>query len=275
MSQLSVFVSAYLYSQYYVLPVGDALDLILNGTAVNFTSTLTTSTSSSAFNLSLSNVTSAPIEDAIISPANAANYTSTAAAIVGKIDPHTLVALVLTLFAVWAIAVVGLSLTIKPAYRRTFWSVRTGSAQAQSYFLDNDDDATRIEIFGFNERQWRAIRARVRQWVLGMYVTWQALKPAWLTDGIRAFIPDDFVPVEALRQENARAGGRRSTLRQRMSLALGSNTIGSESDAQAMSPIGDESGGDGAAQPNQQPGDDGTLADSRHAEVVDVESESL
>jgi hypothetical protein len=184
------------------------------------------------------------------------------------------VALVVTLFAVWAIAVVGLSLTIKPAYRRTFWSAQTGSAHAQSYFLDNDDDATRIEIFGFNERQWRAIRARVKQWVLGMYATWQALKPAWLTDAIRAFIPDDFVPAEALRQENARAGGRRSTLRQRMSLALGSNTIGSESDAQAVSPIGDENG-DGAAQPNQQPGDDGTHTESRHTEVVDVESDSL
>jgi hypothetical protein len=180
-----------------------------------------------------------------------------------------------TLFAVWAIAVIGLSLTIKPAYRRTFWSAQTGCAHAQSYFLDNDDDATRIEIFGFNERQWRAIRARVRQWVLGMYATWQALKPAWLTDAFRALIPDDFVPAEALlRQENARACGRRSTLRQRMSLALGSNTIGSESGAQAVSPIGDGNG-DGAAQPNEQLGDNGTLAESRHAEVVDVESDSL
>jgi hypothetical protein len=280
MSQLSVFVSAYLYSQYYVPPVGDALDLILSGTAVNFTSTLTTSTNSSVFSLSLSNVTSAPIADAIISPANAANYTSTAAATAGKIDPHTLVALVVTLFAVWAIAVVGLSRTIKPAYRRTFLSAQTGSAYAQSYFLDNDDDATRIEIFGYNERQWRAIRARVKEWVLGMYATWQALKPAWLTDAIRALIPDDFVPAETLQQENARAGGRRSTLRQRMSLALGSNTIGSESDAQAISPIGDESG-DGAASsalpsPTSSPATMARLQSTyRHAEVVDVESDSL
>jgi hypothetical protein len=276
MSQLSVFVSAYLYSQYYVPPVGDARDLILNGTAANAILASVSNTRSLAFKLSLSNVTSALIADAIIAAANAANYSSTAAATVGKIDSNTLVALVVTLFAVWAIAVVGLSLTIKPAYRRTFWSARTGCTYAQSCFVDNDDDATRIDIFGFNERQWRAIRARVRQWVLGMYAMWQVLKPAWLTDGIRALIPDDFVPAEALRQENARAGGRRSTLRQRMSLALGSNTIGSESDAQAVSPIGDENG-DGAAQPNQQLGDDGTLAEPRQDKivVVDVESDSI
>jgi hypothetical protein len=193
-----------------------------------------------------------------------------------KIGDLPLFATVGVLAAVWLITVVGLSLTIKPTYRRTFWSAQTGCALAQSCFLDNDDDATRIEIFGFNERQWRAIRARIRQWVLGMYATWQALKPAWLTDAIRAFIPDDFVPAEALRQENARAGGRRSTLRQRMSLALGSNIIGSESDAQALSRIGDENG-DGAAKPNQQPGDDGTLAESRQDKivVVDVESDSI
>jgi len=109
---------------------------------------------------------------------------------------------------------------------------------------------------------------------------WQALKQAWFTDAIRAHIPDDFVPAETLQQENARAGGRRSTLRQRMSLALGSNTIGSESDAQAISPIGDESG-DGAASsalpsPTSSPATMARLQSTyRHAEVVDVESDSL
>ena len=179
--------------------------------------------------------------DAIISPANAPNYTS-AAATVGTIDSHTLVALVVPLFAVWAMLVVGLSLTIKPAYRRTFWSAQTGSAYAQSYFLDNDDDATRIDIFAHNERQWRAIRARVRQWVLGMYATWQALKPAWLTDAIRALIPDDFVPAETLQQENARAGGRRSSLAnagvlRRVSLALGASEFDADARAHAASEI--------------------------------------
>jgi hypothetical protein len=90
-----------------------------------------------------------------------------------------------------------------------------------------------------NERQWRAIRALVRQWVLGMYATWEALKPAWFSDVVKSHIPDDFMPAEALRSENARApGGRRKTLEntgalRRASLALGSNAVMPDSDVDA------------------------------------------
>ncbi len=73
----------------------------------------------------------------------------------GKIDLITLVASVGALFAVWAFAALGVWLTMKPEYRRTFWSTQTGYAFSQSYFLDNDgNDAKRIGIFGMNERHW-------------------------------------------------------------------------------------------------------------------------
>ena len=249
MNQLSVLVAAFFYWQYYVPPTAavDILRAILNATATN----------SSTSNLGLSNLTNASSADVIASTAkytlaNAPRVGSSA----GKIDLITLVASVGILFSVWVLAALGVWRTMKPEYRRTFWSTQTGYAYTQSVFLDNEGkDAKRIEIFGMNERHWRAIRDRVRQWVLAMYATWQALKPVWFTDAVKAQIPDAFIPTEALRRENARA---RLTVGRLRSLSF---ALGAESDADRTSviavpspqPIGGEEDG-GAAHPNQQPG---------------------
>jgi hypothetical protein len=163
---------------------------------------------------------------------SAANHTlgnSTGAGLlVGKTDPLTLLASVGTLIGAWTMAVVGLLLTIKREYLRTFWSTQTGCAFSRAYFLDNEgNDAIRINILLMNERHWQSIRERVRQWVLRMYATWEALKPTWFTDATKAAIPDNFMPAEALRIESARApGGRRPTVAEmgvlrRVSLATG------------------------------------------------------
>ncbi len=249
MNQLSVFVAAFIYWKYYVPPTAaaDVLRAFPNTTATN----------SSASNLGLSNATNTSIADTIVTAvnstlANAPRVGSTA----GKIDPITLVASVGTLFAMWAFAALGVWRTMKPEYRRTFWSTQTGHEYVQSIFLDNEgNDAKRIEIFGLNERHWQAIRDRVRQWVLAMYAAWQALKPVWFTDAVKAQIPDAFIPTEALRRENARA---RQTVGRLRSLSF---ALAAESDADrtsvvgAPSPepiVGEEYGG--AAQPNQQPG---------------------
>ncbi len=81
-----------------------------------------------------------------------------------KIGDVPLFATVGALAAAWLVAIVGLSLTIKPKYLHTFVSLQTGYAVTQSYFLDNQgDDAKRINIFFMNQRHWQAIRDRVRQ----------------------------------------------------------------------------------------------------------------
>jgi hypothetical protein len=121
-----------------------------------------------------------------------------------KIGDLPLFATVGALAAVWLIAVVGLSSTIKPEYLHTFVSLQTGYADTQSYFLDNQgDDAKRVRIFFHNERHWQAIRDRVRQWVLSAYATWQALKPAFFTADLQARIPDDFMPAQAVQDLSA------------------------------------------------------------------------
>jgi hypothetical protein len=93
-------------------------------------------------------------------------------------------------------------------------SLQTGCAYAQSHFLDNEgNDAKRIDIFFFDERQWRAIRDRVREWVLSMYVVWKALAPSWFTTDLQARIPDEFMPAQVVHELNAQApNGRRRTV---------------------------------------------------------------
>ncbi len=248
MNQLSVFIAAFIYSQYYIPPTAavDILRAVLDVTATNL----------SASNVSVANLTNASIADTIVSAtsstlADATGVGSTA----GKIDLITLVASVGTLFTMWALAALGVWLTMQPKHRRTFWSTQTGYAYSQRKFVDNDgNDAKRIEIFSMNERHWRAIRDRVRQWVLAMYVTWQALKPVWFTDAVKAQIPDAFIPTAALRRQNARARLTAGRLRSRLSFALGTESDADRTSVAGMQqPIGGEED-DGAAQPNQQPG---------------------
>ena len=131
-----------------------------------------------------------------------------------KIGDLPLFATVGALAAVWLIAVVGLSFMIKREYLHTFVSLQTGYADSQSYFLDNQgNDARRVIIFFCNERHWQAIRDRVRQWVLSVYATWQALMPAFFTADLQARIPDDFMPVQVVQDLNAQSrDGRRPTL---------------------------------------------------------------
>ncbi len=116
--------------------------------------------------------------------------------------------------AVWLVAIVCLSLTIKPEYLHTFVSLQTGYADTQSIFLDHQgDDARLVIIFLRNERHWQAIRDRVRQWVLSVYTTWQALMPAFFTADLQARIPDDFMPAQAVQDLDAQCpDGRRPTL---------------------------------------------------------------
>jgi hypothetical protein len=250
MNQLSVFVAAFIYWQYYIPPTAavDILRAVLNATGTN----------SSASDLSVANLTNTSIADIIATAANSTLATAPrVGSTAGKIDVITLVASVGTLFTIWALAALGVWRTMKPEYRRTFWSTQTGCAYSQSKFLDNEGkDAKRIEIFSMNERHWRAIRDRVRQWVLAMYATWQALKPVWFTDAVKAQIPDAFIPTEALRRENARARQTAGRLRSRLSFALGAESDADRTSAAGVpspQPIGGEEYG-GAARPNQQPG---------------------
>ena len=212
MMHISCFVAAALYSAYStgIAPDSQSFSAIGdNRTGANLT-----------------NATARVANTSASFPANAAaadnGETSSS-----KLDDFTLYASIGMLSAVYTMAFVALLLTMKRPFAYTFFSLQTGCAFSQSHFLDHaGNDARRSNVFFNNERHWRSIRHLVRQWVLGLYATWEALKPAWFTDHVKTCIPDSFMPTEAVQHENARApGGRRLSLEdmgvlRRASLAL-------------------------------------------------------
>jgi hypothetical protein len=219
MNMISVLVSAVLYSLYVpVATVGCVIATAgVNGTERNGT------LAGSDFSASLA------IRNHYV--ANVANACLSS----GKIDDRPLFVSVAALLVVWLISALGLRLTIKRKYVRTFVSTQSGCDYTCNFFLNHEgDDAARIYLFFFNERKWRSIRDRVRQWVLNAYAVWEQLRPTWFDESLQARIPDDFMPAHLLAQLNAQTpSGRRRTLDatgllRRMTLAAGSNINTSE-----------------------------------------------
>jgi hypothetical protein len=214
-SVASWFVAAALYSQYFVAGIVSGMNTFnanysgfLNSTGANATGANATG-GISAFCPGLRPFKASRATDASATATGAIMHAS-------KIGDVPLFATVGALAAVWLVAVAGLSFTIKREYLHTFVSLQTGYADTQSIFLEhrgNLNDAKRVNIFFFNERHWQAIRDRVRQWVLSVYATWQALMPAFFTADLQARIPDDFMPAQVVRDLNAQSpDGRRPTL---------------------------------------------------------------
>jgi hypothetical protein len=215
MNVASWFVAAALYSVYF--PTG------ANALAYGFNVSTAESMVHSSYsaNFAEANSTGAPpriSHAAEVMQSLHANVNATGANLpASKIGDLPLFMIVATLAVALLVAVLSLSFTIKREYLHTFVSPQTGRAYAQSYFLDNEgDDARRIEIFFHNERQWQAIRNRVREWVLGMYAVWQALMPSWFTTDLQARIPDDVMPAQVVSDLNAQTPKRRRPTLQNM-----------------------------------------------------------
>ena len=211
-SVASWFVAAALYSRYFHAGTTE-LGFVagMNASTANYSGFL----NSTGANSTVANTTGTIPGLSKASHARSASATATGAIMhASKIGDLPLFATVGALAAVWLVAIVGLTLTIKREYLHTFVSLQTGYANTQSYFLDNQgDDAKCIIIFFMNERHWQAIRDRVRQWVLSVYATWQALAPAFFTADLQARIPDDLMPVQAVQDLNAQSpDGRRPTV---------------------------------------------------------------
>jgi hypothetical protein len=199
----SWFVAAALYSRYFVAGTTE-LGLVadMNASAANYSGFL----NSTGASFTVANTTGAIPGFSTASHASNASATAAGGAIMdaSKIGDLPLFATVGALAAVWLIAIVALSCTIKREYLHTFVSLQTGYADSQSYFLDNQgNDARRVVIFFCNERHWQAIRDRVRQWVLSVYAAWQALMPAFFTADLQARIPDDFMPAQVVQDLNS------------------------------------------------------------------------
>jgi hypothetical protein len=87
---------------------------------------------------------------------------------------------------------------INPEYRKTFWSKRTGWQQSCSYFLDHEDDGSRILVFADNPILWKSVAPRVKEWTLANWGAWVDTKPDWFTPKVVSTVPDEFIPPRFL-----------------------------------------------------------------------------
>jgi hypothetical protein len=217
MSIFSWFVAAALYSRYFVAgtaEIGLVAGMNTSAAAANYSAILNSTVANSTGADATGPSPLSPRRFEILQASDPSATATGAIMHANKIGDLPLFATLGALAAVWLLAIVGLSLTIKPEYLHTFVSLQTGYADTQSIFLDHpSDDARRVEIFFCNERHWQAIRDRVRQWLLSAYATWQSLMPAFFTTDLQARIPDEFMPAQVVHELNAQApGGRRPTV---------------------------------------------------------------
>lgn len=113
------------------------------------------------------------------------------------------------LFVTWVIGITLFFCKIKRAYWSTFYSTRTGSQQCMSYFIENEDDATRSITLRNHTDLWKGIEPDVMDWTLKNWRRWEREMPAWFTENWKEKVPDKMIPKAALDELNARAGGER------------------------------------------------------------------
>ena len=136
------------------------------------------------------------------------------------------------LFLVWLISYALFLYLIDSKYRQTFYSFKTGCDFTKAYFLDNDEDAKKVIIFGCQQSHWIDIAPDVEIWSHSKWAEWKATKPEWFTDNFIASVPDRYIPKDVVVELNRVAGGqrRRSSVRNSLLGKGGGNVVTPASD---------------------------------------------
>ena len=125
------------------------------------------------------------------------------------IPESTILSFLGVLVGLWLACTLLFFYKINRAYWSTFYSRQSGRQNAMSYFLENDDDATKSIIFSTNEDLWIDIREEVKVWALKKWNGWSENPPEWFTEAFKERVPDDMMPRRALEDLNKKAGGER------------------------------------------------------------------
>jgi hypothetical protein len=75
-----------------------------------------------------------------------------------------------------------------------------------AYFLQGENDATKIKVFGSSRHHWVSIDGEIKTWIQLNWAKWEEEKPEWFTDVMKAKVPVDFIPSDgdARRRESVR-----------------------------------------------------------------------
>jgi hypothetical protein len=100
-------------------------------------------------------------------------------------------------------------LIMKREFWGTFFSLQTGYAWVQSYFVSGQTDEVKKRIFEHNKKQWLSIRSDVKAWTMENWERWEEEKPAFFNGAFKASVDDDMIPPESLRKLNGGGSERR------------------------------------------------------------------
>ena len=108
-------------------------------------------------------------------------------------------------------------------YVKTFYTTETGHAKAKRYFLEGEDDYTKVQILRRNKYQWTSIRLQVAEWLDENWDKWEREKPDWFNTTFISRIDDDIMPARVLARLKEEAEGgvrRRSSFMERVSVRV-------------------------------------------------------
>jgi hypothetical protein len=96
---------------------------------------------------------------------------------------------------------------IDKKYRQTFVSMERGKDLTVRRFQHGNNEEMRADAILNNSRHhWKSIEEEVKSWVESNWSSWEEEKPKWLTDAMRARVPEEFIPADgdARRRESVR-----------------------------------------------------------------------
>lgn len=110
-----------------------------------------------------------------------------------KISATSLYTFVGALAVTWIITFAIFLRQIKPHYKDTFFTFKTGFQFTIDSFK-NGNDLQKSDVFNMQKRHWTSIRGEVKEWTLSNWSQWESEKPDWFTEFFISTVPSDFIP---------------------------------------------------------------------------------
>ena len=107
----------------------------------------------------------------------------------------------------WLVTFAVFLLLMKPQYRSTFFSWKTGKELAMDIFTKGETDEDKHHILECNMKQWKKVRGDVREWVEGGWWRWREEKPEWFSEAWIARLPLKWIPAEERSEVESARGG--------------------------------------------------------------------